>query len=73
MPDHDTTLEILEQAERDVTRCTVCTEPTVLQAHADGSIWLECSTLADADQRGGLRRLATLAVPHFRREVVPAD
>jgi hypothetical protein len=68
MPHHDPTLELLEAAERDVRLCPACGEPTVLNARADGSIWLECSTLAP--RQGRLRRLLTGGFPHFRREVI---
>jgi hypothetical protein len=70
MPDHDT-LELLELAERDVPFCPTCGDPTALRAHADGSVWLECSVLV-APQTG-MRRLLRFAVPHFRRQVLTAD
>jgi hypothetical protein len=71
MPHDDLTLELLESAERDVRLCPACGEPTMLNARDDGSIWLECSTLAQ--RQGPLRRLLTSAVPHYRREVIAAS
>ena len=70
MPDHDITLETLELAERDMPRCPACGETTVLHARPDGSIWLECPELERP--KGAFHRVLTLAVPHFRREVVAA-
>jgi hypothetical protein len=49
----------------------VLASDAVLNARADGSIWLECSTLAP--RHGRLRRLLTGAFPHFRREVIAAS
>ena len=69
MPDHDTTLELLELAERDAPVCPACGAPTVLSARADGSIWLQCPDFEP--ERSSLRHVLAAAASHYRREVMP--
>jgi hypothetical protein len=66
---HSSALETLELAEREVPFCS-CGRATTPVVHSDGSIWLECSSLAEP--KGALRRLFTLGSGHTRREILPA-
>jgi hypothetical protein len=71
MPDHDTTLELLELAQRDAPNCPACGAPTVLSARADGSIWLQCPHFEPA--RSPLRHVLATAGSHYRREVMATN
>jgi hypothetical protein len=71
MPDHDTTLELLELAERDVPNCPACGAPTVLDARPDGSIWLQCPGFEP--ERSALRHVLAAAGSHYRRQVMTTD
>jgi hypothetical protein len=70
MLDRDTILATIESAEQAVPLCTVCGEPTVLNADADGTVWLECSALSKPQSTP--RWLLTVMFPHVRRPVLLA-
>jgi ribosomal protein S27AE len=70
MPDHET-LQLLELAERDAPICPTCAAPTVLAAHGDGSIWLQCPQYEP--HRSTLRHVLAAAGSHYRREILTAD
>jgi hypothetical protein len=70
MADQTWALEQLEEAERETPVCRACGERTAPVAHDDGSVWLECPSLADP--RPALRRVLSLdfLVGHTRRLIV---
>jgi hypothetical protein len=70
MPDHHTTLELLELAERDTPSCTACGAPTVLAARGDGTIWLQCPEFDE--ERSPLRHALAVAGSHYRHQVMAA-
>ena len=72
MFDHQSPLELLERAEREVPHCPTCGLPNVPVAHDDGTVWLECVSLGEP--KSVLRRVVTLDLaPHTRQLVVPAE
>ena len=58
MSDQTRALEQLEGAERETPVCRVCGERTAPVAHDDGSVWLECTSLAEPKPRPAPRALA---------------
>ncbi len=70
MPDQTWALEQLEGAERETPVCRVCGERTAPVAHDDGTVWLECTSLAEP--KPALRRVLSLEflVGHTRRLIV---
>ena len=70
MPDQTWALEQLEGAERETPVCRLCGERTAPIAHDDGSVWLECTSLAET--KPVLRRVLSLEflLGHTRRLIV---
>ena len=69
MVDRQTALLTIESAERDIPRCS-CGRPTTPIAQDDGSVWLECPSLAEP--KSAVRRLFELSSAHTRVEILPA-
>jgi len=70
MIDNNHILAIIESAEKSTRQCPSCGEDTVIVAHDDGSLWIECTSPA----KPVLQRLLTLdfGLGHTRREVIDA-